>query len=85
MPSVTFDELRSSLLYYKHNIVHFSGMGLPDSLLIEDKDHSVKRVTEDDLANIFRLTNNSKNIRCIVPSAPYSLGHAESIKNMLIV
>ncbi len=72
-----FKDLRRTLNKYKPHIVHFSGHGLDNGILLED-DHGNQQITSiHSLAELISLTN--ENIECVILNACDSEAGAEAI------
>jgi len=72
-------ELQQVLLDHNPDIVHFSGHGLIDGIVLEGEDGKPKNVSTIALANIFKIL--AGNISCVVLNACYSSNQALAINN----
>lgn len=78
--AVSVTELQELLQRYEPNIVHFSGHGSEEhALILEGADGQPEMVTERALSNLFKILNQSRNIRCILLNACYSEKQAGAI------
>ncbi|PAX60143.1 CHAT domain-containing protein [Brunnivagina elsteri] len=77
--AIRVDDLRSALLYYKPNIVHFSGHGKGDDGLVLENQYGQKQfVSSESLGGLFKLFES--DIECVVLNACYSEVQAEVIQ-----
>jgi tetratricopeptide (TPR) repeat protein len=72
-------ELQQVLLDHNPDIVHFSGHGLIDGIVLEGEDGKAKNVSTGALANIFKIL--AGNISCVVLNACYSSNQALAINS----
>lgn len=73
-------DLLEALNEEKPNIVHFSGHGSKTGeLYLEDEGKMATPITKDDLADLFRVANEDKNIQLVILSACFSQKQAEEI------
>ncbi len=70
-------ELQQALLDHEPDIVHFSGHGLIDGIVLEGEDGKPKNVSTTAIANIFKIL--AGNISCVVLNACYSKNQALAI------
>jgi hypothetical protein len=75
--AVRFRDLRRALLYVEPHIVHFSGHGEKDGLLVEDELGMAVRISNKALSGLFKLC--SHQLECVILSACYSARHATAI------
>ena len=76
--AVQVDDLRQTILYYKPNIVHFSGHGEGDDGLVLENEYGKKQlVSSESLAGLFKFFKN--HVDCVVLNACYSEVQAEAI------
>lgn len=75
--SVKVDGLRRSLLDHSPRIVHFSGHGGIDGIVVENDQGQTFQIPRDALADLFKLC--AGQIECVVLNACYSEGQAEAI------
>lgn len=72
-------ELQQVLLDHNPDIVHFSGHGLIDGIVLEGENGKAKNISTIALANIFKIL--AGNISCVVLNACYSSNQALAINN----
>lgn len=72
-------ELQQVLLDHEPDIVHFSGHGLIDGIVLEGEDGKPKNVSTIALANIFKIL--AGNISCVILNACYSNNQALAINS----
>jgi len=70
-------DLRRALLDYESHIVHFSGHGKEEGILVEDEIGFAVPVSTDALSGLFELF--SDRIECVILSACYSARQAAAI------
>jgi class 3 adenylate cyclase len=75
--AVRVGDLQKIFLYYEPHIVHFSGHGNLDGLLVEDEFGLPVRISSDALSGLFKLFSNQ--VECVILSACYSEPQAEAI------
>jgi hypothetical protein len=75
--AVRLRDLRRALLDYEPQIVHFTGHGREDGLLVEDELGMAARISSKALAGLFELF--ASRIECIVLNACYSASQAKAI------
>jgi Effector-associated domain 9/CHAT domain len=76
--AIRVDDLRSELLRYQPNIVHFSGHGAgDDGLALENEYRQKQFVSSESLGRLFKLFEN--DVECVVLNACYSEVQAEAI------
>jgi len=76
--AVTIDTLMQAILDESPSIVHFSGHGQQEGIIIQNEIGEPKIISGEALANLFKLFRDS--VRCVVLNSCYSKIHAESIK-----
>ena len=72
-------DLRQALLREKPQIVHFSGHGETEGILLENDAGMAHLVSPDALAELFGLAAKTAPIQCVVLNACYSEAQAEAI------
>ncbi|HEX9971988.1 MAG TPA: CHAT domain-containing protein, partial [bacterium] len=75
--AVQVKDLRRALIDYKPHIVHFTGHGEGDGILLEDEDGSSEPVQSKALASLFKLS--SDHVECVLLNACYSEAQAKAI------
>jgi hypothetical protein len=75
--AVRLRDLRRALLDHEPHIVHFTGHGNKEGLLVEDKGGMAKQVSSEALSELFALF--SDQIECVILSACYSAVQANAI------
>jgi hypothetical protein len=75
--AVRLRDLRRALLDYEPQIVHFTGHGNKEGLLVEDEGGMAKRVSAKALSGLFELF--SDKIECVILSACLSAPQANAI------
>ncbi|MFL9455885.1 pentapeptide repeat-containing protein [Tolypothrix bouteillei VB521301_2] len=75
--AVRVQDVYQALLEFKPQIVHFSGHGTDDGLVLEDETGNVQLVDTVALAGLFELFAN--HIECVILNACYSQVQAEAI------
>ncbi len=71
---------RRNLLDEKPDIVHFSGHGTgSEGLVLVGQDGKPKPATGDALANLFKIVNDLKPVRCVLLNACYAEQQASAI------
>jgi hypothetical protein len=75
--AVRLRDLRRALLDYGPHIVHFTGHGKEEGLLVEDELGLAVRISAKALGGLFELF--SKQIECVIMSACYSERQAAAI------
>ncbi len=75
--AVRVRDLRQALLDIEPHIVHFTGHGKEDGLLVEDEIGSVVRISTEALAGLFELF--SGQVECVILSACFSAPQAVAI------
>lgn len=76
--AVRLRDLRRALLDFEPNIVHFTGHGSMNGLLVEDAVGLSTRISTAALSSLFELFSNQ--IECVVLNACYSARQATAIK-----
>jgi hypothetical protein len=80
--AVSSKNVQSLLLQHSPNIVHFSGHGSEEGALLFENEAGVREeVKPAVLAELFRVINKDKIIRCVLLNACYSSRQAKSIVN----
>ena len=72
------EDLRAALLEHSPNLIHFSGHGTQQGIILEDNDGFSRPIPPTALANLFRLCN--ENIRGVILNACYSSEQATAIQ-----
>jgi formylglycine-generating enzyme required for sulfatase activity len=75
--AIRLRDLRRALLDHKPKIVHFTGHGQKDGLLVEDEIGSAVRIATESLAGLFELF--SDQVKCVILSTCYSAPQAAAI------
>lgn len=75
--AVTTETLSQAILDEKPNIVHFSGHGEQDGILLQDRNGFSFLVKEDALSNLFSLFKDK--IKCVILNSCYSKNQALAI------
>jgi tetratricopeptide (TPR) repeat protein len=75
--AVSFDDLRRALLDYEPQIVHFSGHGDKDGLMLEGEYELAETIFSEALSGLFELC--SKHIECVILNACYSAPQAAAL------
>ena len=76
--ATSIDNLRSALLRYNPQIVHFCGHGKGDEgLVLEDQNSRAQLISTDSLASLFALLKDQ--VECVVLNACYSEIQAQAI------
>jgi hypothetical protein len=75
--AVRLRDLRRALLDHEPRIVHFTGHGNKEGLLVEDESGMAKRISSEALAGLFELFSNK--IECVILSACLSAPQANAI------
>jgi hypothetical protein len=75
--AVRHRDFQRALLDYKPQIVHFTGHGNKEGLLVEDEVGFGKLFSSKALAELFKLCSN--DVECVILSACYSAPHANAI------
>ena len=70
-------ELQDGLLNEKPEIVHFSGHGVEDGILVMDQDGNAKEISNDALAGLFQLFK--EKMICVLLNSCYSENQAQVI------
>jgi hypothetical protein len=76
-PAVRLRDLRRALLDYDPHIVHFTGHGNKEGLIVEDEGGMAKRISSEALSGLFELF--SDKIECVILSACLSAPQADAI------
>jgi hypothetical protein len=76
--AVTIDTLIQAILDETPNIVHFSGHGKQEGIILQDEKGAPKTVTAESLANLFKLFRDT--IKCVILNSCYSENQAKAIK-----
>ncbi len=74
-----FADLRCALLDYKPHIVHFSGHGVEDGILLENEQGSTQTISTQVLTELIKLSNENNTIECVILNACDSQASAEAI------
>jgi len=74
--AVRMRDLRSSLLDFEPNIVHFCGHGTNKGIILTDDDGGIRPVSPDMLSGLLRLFANQ--VECVIFNACYSQEMAEA-------
>jgi CHAT domain len=78
--AVSTKNIQSLLMYNAPDIVHFSGHGSEEGALFFENEEAVgEEVNPEVLAELFRIINKNKLIRCVLLNACYSSKQAKSI------
>jgi hypothetical protein len=75
--AIRMRDLRRALLDHEPDIVHFTGHGNKEGLLVEDEMGMAVRVSAKALSNLFELF--SEKVECVILSACYSAPQANAI------
>lgn len=75
------DDLQYAFLTHKPDVVHLSGHGSKDALLLEDRDGKIKPVPKATLIELFGLFNNQ--IRLVVFNSCHSQSQLEALKETI--
>jgi hypothetical protein len=75
--AVGIRDLRQALLDVEPHIVHFTGHGNEDGLLVEDELGMAVHISEEALSGLFKLF--SKQVECVILSSCYSAPQAAAI------
>jgi hypothetical protein len=75
--AVRFWDLRRALLEFEPHIVHFSGHGGEDGLIVEDERGIVEPISSKALSGLFKLC--STHVECVILNACYSESQADAI------
>lgn len=75
--AVTPLDLQQALLDENPTIVHFSGHGLTQGILLEDENGNAKLISRDALKSLFELFSDT--VKCVVLNACYSESQAKAI------
>jgi len=75
--AVRLRDLRRALLDHEPQIVHFTGHGSKEGLLVEDESGMAKRISSEALSGLFALF--SEKIECVILSACLSAPQADAI------
>lgn len=76
-PAVRIRDLRRAMLDTNPDIVHFSGHGLTDGLVLESQEGKAQIVENEALADLFELFKGQ--VKCVVLNACYSASQADVI------
>lgn len=76
--AVTIDTLMQEMLDRRPNIVHFSGHGVEEGIVLRDEVGSSRLVTGKALASLFELFRDT--VRCVVLNACWSEAQARAIR-----
>lgn len=77
--AVTDDELRSALLDHEPEIVHFSGHGKSEGLILENESGETNIISAEGLAELFELCQS--HVKCVLLNACYTKEQADAISN----
>lgn len=70
--ATSYNDLRRKLLQYQPHIVHFSGHGNDNGIILED-DHGHKQTAfTENLTELLQLTDRQQQLECIVLNACHS-------------
>ena len=73
-------DIRRALLDYAPDIVHFTGHGNKEGLVVEDKSGISDLIYSEALSGLFKLfSNKSDKVECVILNACYSEFQAEAI------
>lgn len=75
--AVTTEVLQQAMLDETPTIIHFSGHGTEEGIMLENREGRSQLVSESALAGLFTLFSDS--IRCVVLNSCFSLGQAQAI------
>jgi hypothetical protein len=75
--AVRLRDLRRAILDFEPQIVHFTGHGKEDGLLVEDELGLAVHISAEALSGLFKLF--SKQVECVIMSACYSARQAAAI------
>ena len=76
--AVTIDTLMQVILDESPNIIHFSGHGKQEGIILQDESGRPKTVTAEALASLFNLFKDS--VKCVFLNSCYSEHQAKAIK-----
>ena len=76
--AATIHDLRRALLERPYTILHISGHGEEDGLLLEDEQGRVVEVSKDALARLFSRYSSTGSLRCVLLNACWSRALGES-------
>jgi len=76
--ALTTKRMHNLIIKHSPDIIHFSGHGSPEGLLIENELGSPFEVNNSSIANLFRLAN--KSLKCVVLNACYT----ESLASLIL-
>lgn len=79
--AVTTDTLMQAILDESPNIIHFSGHGQQDGIILQNDSGESKVVQTEALSQLFRLFKDS--IKCVVLNACYSESQAKAIRKYI--
>lgn len=80
--AISVKDLSDTLMRYQPDIVHFSGHGRDDGVLVfQDSEGHERPVPPNSLTRLFQILNsdNDKKIRCVLLNACYAAKQAEAI------
>lgn len=78
-PAATIKDLQEILLNYRPNLLHFSGHGSPNGIILWDDDLNNRRTIKSEaLSNLFKLFSNE--IACVFLNSCYSESQAKAIR-----
>ncbi|MCY7283833.1 MAG: CHAT domain-containing protein [Cyanobacteria bacterium CAN_BIN43] len=77
--AITPTDLRREILELEPRIVHFSGHGNSQGLMLEDKDGNSRTVPSETLANLFEIFAEDFEICCVVLNVCSSENQARAI------
>jgi CHAT domain len=75
--AVRVDDLSRAILKHKPDIVHFSGHGTEQGLVLEDDSGKMQLVSTESLSRLFKWGRNT--VKCVFLNACYSKAQAEAI------
>lgn len=78
-PGVAIEDLQGLLLQHSPNIVHFSGHGDQNAIVLEGPDGKAQMLSERSLSGLLEIVNRDGNIRCVFLNACYSEAQARAI------
>ncbi|HEV2390328.1 MAG TPA: CHAT domain-containing protein [Nitrososphaerales archaeon] len=78
-PGVAIEDLQGLLLLHSPNIVHFSGHGDQNAIVLEGPDGKAQMLSERSLSGLLEIVNRDGNIKCVFLNACYSEDQARAI------
>jgi len=79
--AVRIEDLRHALLDYEPQIVHFSGHGQVDGIVLEDGSGNAELVNSQGLTGLFELFKTQ--VECVLLNACYSKSQAKAINEQI--